>query len=61
VPKTLIRQLAPEGVIVMPVGDPRWTQTLVKVRKRTDGTLEQSDLGGVRFVPLVGEEGWSDS
>ncbi|MCL6729091.1 protein-L-isoaspartate(D-aspartate) O-methyltransferase [Sphingomonas hankyongi] len=61
VPKTLIQQLAPEGVIVMPVGDPRWTQTLVKVRKRTDGTLEQSDLGGVRFVPLVGEEGWSDS
>jgi len=24
-----------------------------------DGSIEQSDLGAVRFVPLIGEEGWS--
>ena len=61
VPQTLIDQLAFGGCIVMPIGDPGWAQNLVKVTKREDGSLQQSDLGGVRFVPLIGEEGWSDS
>jgi protein-L-isoaspartate(D-aspartate) O-methyltransferase len=61
VPKPLIDQLAPGGRIVMPVGDPGWVQKLVKVSKRADGSLQQSDLGQVRFVPLIGEEGWSDA
>ena len=60
VPKALIEQLSPGGSIVMPVGDPGWVQKLVKVSKQLDGSLEQSDLGGVRFVPLIGEEGWKD-
>jgi protein-L-isoaspartate(D-aspartate) O-methyltransferase len=58
VPKSLIEQLKPGGRIVMPLGDPGWVQTLVKIKKREDGTLQQSDLGGVRFVPLIGAEGW---
>ena len=61
VPKPLVDQLSPGGCIVMPIGDPGWAQNLVKVTKRDDGTLQQSDLGGVRFVPLIGEEGWSDA
>ena len=60
VPKTLVAQLAIGGTIVMPVGDPGWVQKLVKVRKLDDGSLQQSDLGGVRFVPLIGEEGWDE-
>ena len=44
----------------MPIGDPGWVQELVKVTKLADGTTEQENLGGVRFVPLIGEEGWSD-
>ena len=60
VPRPLIEQLATDGCIVMPVGNPGWAQTLVKVSRRPDGSLEQSDLGGVRFVPLIGEEGWKD-
>jgi protein-L-isoaspartate(D-aspartate) O-methyltransferase len=60
VPKTLVAQLAVGGTIVMPVGDPGWVQKLVKVRKLEDGCLQQSDLGGVRFVPLIGEEGWDE-
>jgi protein-L-isoaspartate O-methyltransferase len=35
-------------------------QKLVKVTKQEDGILQQSDLGEVRFVPLIGEEGWRD-
>ena len=60
VPKPLLDQLAPGGRLVMPVGDPGWVQELVKVTKRPDGTTSQENLGGVRFVPLIGEEGWSD-
>jgi protein-L-isoaspartate(D-aspartate) O-methyltransferase len=59
VPKTLIGQLAPGGRIVMPVGDPGWIQELVRVTRIPDGTLEHDNLGAVRFVPLIGAEGWS--
>ena len=60
VPKPLLDQLAPGGRLVMPVGDPGWVQELVKVTKRPDGSTSQENLGGVRFVPLIGEEGWND-
>jgi protein-L-isoaspartate(D-aspartate) O-methyltransferase len=58
VPKTLIDQLSTGGRLVMPIGDPGWVQELVKVTKHPDGTTEQQILCGVRFVPLIGEEGW---
>jgi protein-L-isoaspartate(D-aspartate) O-methyltransferase len=58
VPRPLVEQLAPGGRIVMPVGDPRSVQELIKVTKQEDGILKQENLGGVRFVPLIGEEGW---
>jgi protein-L-isoaspartate(D-aspartate) O-methyltransferase len=58
VPKPFVEQLKDGGRIVMPVGDPGWVQKLVKVTKGPDGELIQEDLGGVRFVPLIGEEGW---
>lgn len=61
VPKPLIEELAPGGRLVMPVGDPSWVQELVKVTKRQDGSLKHENLGGVRFVPLIGEEGWRDA
>ena len=61
VPKPLIDQLTAGGSIVMPIGDPGWVQQLVKVTRREDGSLQQADLGGVRFVPLIGEEGWTVS
>lgn len=61
IPESLVEQLKPGGSIVMPVGSPGWVQKLVKATRREDGTLQQSDLGGVRFVPLIGEEGWKDA
>ena len=60
VPQPLVDQLTPGGCIVMPLGDPGWVQQLVKVTKAADGTLRQENLCGVRFVPLIGEEGWKD-
>lgn len=58
VPKPWLDQLAPGGRLVMPVGHPHGIQTLVKVTRRHDGSLYEEDLGGVRFVPLIGAEGW---
>ena len=60
IPPALVEQLKTGGAIVMPLGKPGAVQKLVKAVKRDDGTLQQSDLGPVRFVPLIGEEGWND-
>lgn len=60
VPEALISQLAPGGRIVMPIGSPGGAQRLVKVTKQEDGVLKQENLGGVRFVPLIGEQGWGE-
>ena len=59
VPPPLLEQLAPGGRLVMPIGGQGWVQQLVKVTKRPDGSTETEDLGGVRFVPLIGDEGWN--
>ena len=61
VPKAFVEQIADGGSIVMPLGDPGWVQELVKVTKGPGGKLIQQNLGGVRFVPLIGEEGWKDA
>ena len=61
VPPPLIEQLAPGGRLVMPIGDQGEAQRLVKVIRRADGGTDTEDLGGVRFVPLIGEEGWSEA
>jgi protein-L-isoaspartate(D-aspartate) O-methyltransferase len=60
VPEALVAQLGPGGRIVMPVGSPGGVQRLVKVTKQDDGILRQETLGQVRFVPLIGEHGWSE-
>ena len=60
VPEPWIDQLADGGRIVMPVGGPDHVQKLVKVSKGTGGRLITEDLGAVRFVLLIGQEGWSD-
>ena len=58
IPKPLVDQLAPGGRLVMPIGDPGGVQELIKVLKRPDGTTTRESLGRVRFVPLIGQEGW---
>lgn len=58
VPRSLIDQLAPGGRLVIPVGETQRLQQLVRVRKQRSGHIETEHLEPVRFVPLVGEEGW---
>jgi len=58
VPRVLLDQLAIGGVLVMPVGEPQSIQNLVRVTRTGEEEFEQRDLGAVRFVPLIGVEGW---
>ncbi|MGH7176338.1 MAG: protein-L-isoaspartate(D-aspartate) O-methyltransferase [Tepidisphaeraceae bacterium] len=59
VPKDLIlRQLADGGLAVMPVGT-RDEQMLLLIRRRGD-ILESDEITPVRFVQLIGREGWPD-
>ena len=60
IPESLKSQLAIGGRLVMPVGQSRTFQNLVRVRRTTADRFEEERLAAVRFVPLVGEEGWRD-
>jgi protein-L-isoaspartate(D-aspartate) O-methyltransferase len=51
-PKALVDQLGVGGVMVIPIGDERTSQRVVRYRRRTHG-LEREDLWPVRFVPLL--------
>jgi protein-L-isoaspartate(D-aspartate) O-methyltransferase len=57
VPAPLVEQLAVGGRLVAPVGDAE-QQVLKLVRKYADGTSETT-LEGCRFVPLIGQEGFT--
>jgi protein-L-isoaspartate(D-aspartate) O-methyltransferase len=60
IPPTLFHQLAPGGRMVVPVGgDPR-TQELVRVTRGAGGEMQREVLTDVRFVPLIGREGWEE-
>lgn len=48
----LTEQLAVGGTLIAPVGG-SGGQSLVKLRKREDGTIDRSDLAPVTFVPLL--------
>ncbi len=59
IPQYLIEQLVPGGRMVVPVGD-RDVQTLYKITRSVENPQEikKEDLGGCRFVSLIGESGW---
>lgn len=60
VPPKLVQQLDKGGILVVPVGGRLFPQELVRIRKKPDGKIERSSLGGVAFVPLLGEHGFKD-
>ena len=58
IPAVLVNQLAVGGRMVIPVGD-RHSQDLIKLVRDEKG-IHQANLGGCRFVKLIGEHGWRD-
>lgn len=57
VPESLLKQLSIGGCLIIPVGDAS-SQKLLRIRKNSDGTTTRENIEYVRFVPLIGEEGW---
>jgi protein-L-isoaspartate(D-aspartate) O-methyltransferase len=60
VPQALKEQLEIGGRLIIPVGDTRHDQRLIKITRQSATLLEEEDLGGVAFVPLIGAHGWKD-
>ncbi len=58
VPDALKEQLKIGGRLVIPVGADQRTQELVRVVRVSKDTYRSEDIADVRFVPLIGEEGW---
>ncbi len=59
VPASLRHQLKLGGRMVIPVGAGRSYQELVLVTRIEENEWTSEDMIAVRFVPLVGEEGWT--
>lgn len=59
VPEDLTAQLSDGGLLVIPVGG-RSVQELYRYTRRR-GEMEGERITSCRFVPLVGEEGWSEA
>ena len=60
VPAPLREQLAIGGRLVLPVESGARAQRLVLVTRSAADAWHEDDLGGVMFVPLVGEQGWPE-
>ena len=59
IPEELVKQLVSGGRLVVPVGN-QHTQELIKI-DRSKNDVRQTNLGGCRFVKLVGEHGWKEA
>ena len=59
-PQALREQLAVGGHLVIPVGPRQDEQKLVRITRVTEGNFTEEVLDNVRFVPLIGEQGWAD-
>jgi len=58
IPQPLLDQLAIDGRLVIPVGD-AYAQDLMRMTKTKEG-IKKEDLGGCRFVKLIGKYGWEN-
>lgn len=58
IPRPLIKQLKPGGILVAPVGGISSGQDLIYLEKPKKGKIIRKNLGGVIFIPLVGKYGY---
>jgi protein-L-isoaspartate(D-aspartate) O-methyltransferase len=58
VPEALKQQLTIGGRLLIPIGTDQHNQKLVRVTRRSETAFEAKEIADVRFVPLIGEEGW---
>ncbi|MBU4535864.1 MAG: protein-L-isoaspartate(D-aspartate) O-methyltransferase [Euryarchaeota archaeon] len=58
IPESLKNQLEIGGKLIIPVGSSNYNQELIMIDKISENKFESKNLGGVAFVPLIGEYGW---
>ncbi len=58
IPEKLIKQLKTDGIMVIPVGELSYVQTLKVIEKKENGEIDIRDDIRCVFVKLIGEEGW---
>jgi protein-L-isoaspartate(D-aspartate) O-methyltransferase len=58
IPQSLKEQLAVGGRLVIPVGRDQRSQELMRITRLSIDKYESEDIADVRFVPLIGEQGW---
>jgi protein-L-isoaspartate(D-aspartate) O-methyltransferase len=59
-PLALKSQLRIGGRLIIPVGDENRRQMLYRITRVSETDYDEDELGGVRFVPLIGEQGWDE-
>ena len=59
VPEALRQQLRVGGHLVIPVGSAHTIQSLRRITRLSETEFRTTSLCDVRFVPLLGEQGWS--
>ena len=57
VPEPLVIQLMVGGRLVIPIGESRQKQHLIRVTRTEAGAITE-DFGPCAFVPLIGQHGW---
>ena len=60
IPESLQLQLKVGGRLVIPVGSEVRAQELIRVTRVSTTEFRREDLADVRFVPLLGKEGWEE-
>ncbi|TCJ19612.1 protein-L-isoaspartate(D-aspartate) O-methyltransferase [Flaviaesturariibacter flavus] len=53
VPETLLRQLAPDGMLLAPIGAHGASQEMTRFEKDSRGNITEREFGSFRFVPLI--------
>lgn len=53
IPQKLIDQLKPNGIMVIPMDNAEGGQTMVRITKKTDGSLDREEFGSFKFVPML--------
>lgn len=59
-PRALLRQLRIGGRLVIPIGKDDASQVLVRIVRVGDDQFREEPIVRVRFVPLIGEQGWAE-
>jgi protein-L-isoaspartate(D-aspartate) O-methyltransferase len=60
VPEPLKEQLKIGGTLLTPIGSDHYFQELFSLKRVSEDEYKMQKLGGVAFVPMIGEHGWPE-